>query len=1051
MSVENSASLASAQAYLGWPSADDIFRPSGAPARALTGLIQAKFGQALTGQHDARNARIGMLMPAAEALDTETPIAIVVEFQTMVSSETVRELQRLAWNFSQTPALITVEPGLIRVWSCCIAPESARPLSYYLAHEMGPPTLLEIGLSPLERSAATAIHWVNLISGQFFRDRPSKFDRNGQANNALLENLMHVRAALVAAGLSDEDVCHDLLARIIFVQFLFDRKDLTGTAALSEQKLLDLRDKGVLVSCHSNLASVLRNYQDTYALFDWLNDRFNGDLFPGKGCTAEERSAGWRRERGVITEAHLTLLADFVGGTLQMPAGQGCLWPQYSFDVIPLDFISSIYESFVAHKKDGQGVYYTPPALVDFVLDLVLPWAGKAWDIKVMDPSCGSGIFLVKAFQRLVFRWKEAHPGRPIPVEVLRGMLEINLFGIDKDPHAVRVACFSLYLAMCDEIDPRQYWNDVKFPTMRERRLVAADFFDEKDTQLRKSTNGIKFDLVIGNAPWGSKTVTREARDWAGGAGRRWPIANNDIGTLFLPKAAEMLSQNGRVALIQPAAALLFNKGASSTEFRRLLFSTFHVEKVINLSAVRFKLFGRKNTAKGKAPGPVAPACIVVMTSAPADPSTEVIYISPKATGKGGDAGRIIVLASDTRRVSARDAAMDADVWPALMWGTSRDLFLLRRLRELPTLAHPGGSRSIVSREGIILGDKKKSPNLPPGTRLFKADAFPLHPILTLDAGDIPEADDIRTHSRDSTDLTAFASPQLLVKQTFRIKQGRFQARTVTSKTGEMVLATQSYVSMHDPSGDVGLLDAACMAFNSKVAAYFLFLTSGRFASYRPEVLAEELLNVPIPPPKVDLLKGVTTLDELDARMFSALRLKPAEIVLVEDLLNYTLLDAKSPKGPGLKKTTRELKEHVEPELKAYCEHFVRVLKAGSAGGVPVSATIFQDTARDMLPFRLVAFELGHQETARPPMVRRITTPQLLDQLRRLSRRPGMLRHQVIRIYETIKGRATVFIIKPDEARHWTRSLGLADADEVSLDLLRWYQSETATTQETAA
>ena len=83
-----------------------------------------------------------------------------------------------------------------------------------------------------------------------------------------------------------------------------------------------------------------------------------------------------------------------------------CLWPQYAFDVIPLEFISSIYETFVTKRASGDGIYYTPSYLVDFVLDRVLPWDGTDWDLKVIDPACGSGIFLVKAFQRLVHRWK---------------------------------------------------------------------------------------------------------------------------------------------------------------------------------------------------------------------------------------------------------------------------------------------------------------------------------------------------------------------------------------------------------------------------------------------------------------------------------------------------------------------------------------------------------------------------------------------------------------------------------------------------------------------
>ena len=76
-----------------------------------------------------------------------------------------------------------------------------------------------------------------------------------------------------------------------------------------------------------------------------------------------------------------------------MPSGQGCLWPIYSFDVIPLEFISSIYETFVTERAARDGIFYTPPHLVDFVLDQVLPWRGTDWNLKILDPACGSGCF----------------------------------------------------------------------------------------------------------------------------------------------------------------------------------------------------------------------------------------------------------------------------------------------------------------------------------------------------------------------------------------------------------------------------------------------------------------------------------------------------------------------------------------------------------------------------------------------------------------------------------------------------------------------------------
>ncbi|MCR8722628.1 hypothetical protein NVV30_28530, partial [Pseudomonas syringae] len=55
--------------------------------------------------------------------------------------------------------------------------------------------------------------------------------------------------------------------------------------------------------------------------------------------------------------------------------------------------------------------------------------------------------------------------------------------------------------------------------------------------------------------------------------------------------------------------------------------------------------------------------------------------------------------------------------------------------------------------------------------------------------------------------------------------------------------------------------------------------------------------------------------------------------------------------------------------------------------------------------------------------------------------RRGIYNERVVRIYDGSNGTPTVFIVKPDMARYWTRGAGINDADEVSLDLFRWAQS----------
>ena len=109
------------------------------------------------------------------------------------------------------------------------------------------------------------------------------------------------------------------------------------------------------------------------------------------------------------------------------------------------------------------------------------------------------------------------------------------------DRHAVRTASFSLYLAMCDEIDPRHYWTQVRFPNLRDRCLVSRDFFSEEDARFRTNEDAGLYDIVVGNALWGKGTINESspARGWA--KQYEWPVSYGDIGPLFLAKSAALV------------------------------------------------------------------------------------------------------------------------------------------------------------------------------------------------------------------------------------------------------------------------------------------------------------------------------------------------------------------------------------------------------------------------------------------------------------------------------------------------------------------------------
>jgi hypothetical protein len=408
-------SLELAHQYLGWPSPQEILAPPGSGPNALTHLARKKIGQTLT-RLDGQEVKVGVLVAAPNSNATEAPLALVCEFSRRAAQATLSEAHKLAWNLSAAPLLLTVEPGLVRSWTCCEPPPKQSD------KRSRSPELLEASFdlsrqldSALADAASSNVNWLNLLHGRLLREQPKRFRRDHCADRLLLDNLRELRKRLTEEHRLDIDTSHDLLARLIFIQFLFQRKDSRGCAALSEEVFASLNEQNVLRTRANTLDAILSNHAETYRLFKWLNGRFNGDLFPSDEATPPNKQSRLAREMTIVKVEHLQLLSDFVSGRLQIRTGQWSLWPQYSFDAIPLEFISSIYESFLSVDHHRKGAVYTPAHLVDFMLDAVLPWNSTDWNIRILDPACGSGIFLVKAFQRLVYRWRNA-----------KGQLKIN-------------------------------------------------------------------------------------------------------------------------------------------------------------------------------------------------------------------------------------------------------------------------------------------------------------------------------------------------------------------------------------------------------------------------------------------------------------------------------------------------------------------------------------------------------------------------------------------------------------------------------------------------
>lgn len=1021
---------------LGWPSSSDVLNPPGAGPRVLLDLASRKIGDSLRRLDAACNVDVGVLARNPAGDGTETPFAIICSFDRTVPVNTIREAHRLAWNFSHTPLLVTLEPHLIRVWTCYEEPSSSESLEFLPSELSELRSDAQSNISLIDQ-AIKDLDWLELLSGRFFERYEARFQRDRCADRLLLSNLKEVRRLLIEREGLDEDICHDLLARLIFIQFLWDRKDSSGRSALSPQKLAKLHKDQVLRNQHQDLESLFRDYHDTYRLFLYLNEIFNGDLFPGSGQSKTIQRSEWAAEKRQVTAQHLEALADFVSGKLQMRGGQRLLWREYTFDVIPLEFISSIYEEFVS-KQSKAGTVYTPPHLVDFMLDQVLPWNDSEWDLKILDPACGSGIFLVKAYQRLIHRWKRAHQADPSPAD-LRKILTQNIFGVDLDPHAVRVASFSLYLAMCDEIDPKYYWSRVSFPPLRNRRIVKSDFFADDVDGIRTDQDSGKYDLVVGNPPWGRNTLAdANVEPWRK---KGWELPERNIGPLFIVKAAQLVKTNGLVSLLQPSG-LLTNTHGTAQRLRRKLFTSYGFRDVVNLSCLRFALYKRA----------IGPSCIVTLYPE-FSAENAITFMAPKEMKNIEDNIRIQVELPDIHLVDPREAAEDPTIWSTLTWGGARDQHLVKRLRCHSTLRRLEKDGVIKKIRGLNRGAtaQRKDKQIV-GMRILEGEDFPGGTFLHLDARKLARNSDPHVERKASTDYSSFAPVQLFIKLAWRKRVERFRAALVGQSRDEGVLCSQSYLNIHTSAEHSHALEAICVAMNSRVAVYFLMLTSGRMATYRPSVTVTDLKNVPIPSKHNNIMQGIKDYSDVDVRMCDLLGLSESERVLIDDLFDYTLPDFKGDASSPGRRSTRYSKSgkstHEEEILKDYCLCFLSVLRGGFGSDKRIGATIFTESNDDKLPVRMVSIRLdGAHE---PVQLETMESGSIKDLLSSIAGGPrsrnvghGLI-ERVARIYTvtSTNGRRTpiVYLVKPDRCHYWTRSMAMHDADSVAADILCWQE-----------
>ena len=387
----------------------------------------------------------------------------------------------------------------------------------------------------------------------------------------MLSHLKAFRQELLKLGILTEPTVNRILVMAILVKYLNDRQDSAGNRVFEKRFLSRFSHTD-----SDDLELLFREKGSCTRLFDHLSERFNGGIFE---LTEQEK----------LELADLSSIADFLKGDLD-PSGQHLFWPLYSFQDLPVELISNIYEEFLAAKD--KGVVYTPPMLVDFLLDQCLPLSAETLSWKILDPACGSGVFLVGAFKRLIQCWRMANDWKQPSYLDLQGILKNSIFGFDKASEAVLVTAFSLCVALCDELEPLVIWNNLKFDNLQKRNLQDKDFFEIVESGEFDDS----FDLIIGNPPFESELTTEAARRVEDITLKGRPkLPDTQLALLFLEQSFQLARQGAEVCLIQPAGPLLYNGNAQ--QFRSYLFERFPIIRVFDFTALEGTLFRVKKVA----------------------------------------------------------------------------------------------------------------------------------------------------------------------------------------------------------------------------------------------------------------------------------------------------------------------------------------------------------------------------------------------------------------------------------------------------------------------
>lgn len=949
--------------------------------------------------------------------DGRPPRPQVYLYEGKKSQEQIRDLHKKLWNAVVVPVGYFVSDSEVQVINCLdgkgLSEEDKEEYSVF-------DTIKLAGKTEKLRQYSSK----RFDSGLFWEKPPKgakarAFNASDNSFEQLLKQLKALRKKLVSErkfeAKEKQKEYHRLVKRvlvmIILIKYLEDRKDRLGNGALDATEVYpDFLPKNQ----SPTLGSVIQNQKDRKSfrkLLQYLEskEQFNGGVF---AVEQEE----------LFDELPFDHLASFADGDISFAIkdktaiGQKHLWELYDFAYLPIELISHIYEDFLEQEgKKASGVVYTPPYLVQFLVDQCLPLGEVQEQVRVLDPACGSGIFLVGVYKRLIQAWRVRN-GWVQPeqkhIPELQKLLKQSIYGGDINPEAVELTYFSLCLALLDALSPKEIWGNVHFENLLGSNLQEGDFFKHINDRMLPND----FDLVIGNPPFKSKLTEdagriskQEQETLKAQEIIRPEVPDQQIALLFLEQGLKLTKEGGKCCMILSAGPLIYNH--NTFDFRKYLFQRFHFEAVFDFVAQRQSLF--KGSSSSAAPAAIA---ALAKNSVPTE-DDQTYHIILRRSRSSKDKVEFETDYYDFHILEQEDIQESPKVWHLNFMGGGRLYHFYRKLEGIQSLGE--FLKKKVKHDGWAKGEGWiESPNHKDVRRVNE-----LSNRQNLNPSEVEEFERLRKkyfadwiyrkeyiptksfpdlHSIKTCNIQFFERrriPQLFEPPHLLVKESSFTEGLKALYSDKYLTFRDKIIGIHAPKDSSDELKTLHKYLSSQYLTSLLWLSSSQAILQR---------------------EGVSLLTEFLGLPYSEkpLEFQEDEKILLEDILEYQV-DFRT-KGEN----SHVLDPVEDGLLEQYADIYCKVMNSLYKGFKPLKAIKSEE-------FICMPFVYGDEPSVQIPA----SMDEVEEHLSTLINHQASDNLWIRRILRAADGNVAYFF-KPNQKRYWTRSIAMRDASDTFSDLL---------------